>query len=86
MAQSAHQLETSIETLRDDATKRASLVSLLALSDSDVSDALETLAHVLIPILHVLQGTPVRAIVVTAVVSPVYPKTLKPPASSLQKD
>ncbi|KAK5100919.1 hypothetical protein LTR24_000767 [Lithohypha guttulata] len=67
MSQSAHQLETSIKTLQNDATKRASLETSSSPSDSDVENALDTLASVLIPILHILQGTPVRAIVVTVV-------------------
>ena len=75
MSQSAHQLETSIKTLQNDATKRAGLEISSSPSDSDVEDALDRLASVLIPVLHILQGTPVRAIVVTVVVSPAHPGT-----------
>lgn len=58
MSASAHTLETSIDNLNADSSQY-----------QDIESSLETLADKLIPVLQFLEGTPVRAIIVAAVVS-----------------
>lgn len=60
MSASAHVLEDSIATLQADPSTDL---------EADVENNLILLANKLVPILHFLEGTPIRAIIVAAVVS-----------------
>lgn len=69
MSASAQTLETSIDKLNTDTSTLSTLNASSSETDADVESAIATLASGLIPVLHFLEGTPVRAIIVAAVVS-----------------
>jgi hypothetical protein len=71
MASAAQSIETSLKNLSN-ITEVHSLEKDLSgfdVSDSDVLTFLDTLDTLLTPLLHLLEGTPTRAIILTVVVS-----------------
>ena len=72
MASAAHSIETSLENLSNitEVHNFEADLSGFDLSDSDVLGFLDTLDALLTPLLHLLEGTPTRAIILTVVVSP----------------
>lgn len=75
MADSAHTMEDIINTLLDPSQRQqiedemGSAFTDLDISDDDVAEAAEVLHSTLVPVLHVLEGTPVRAILISIAVS-----------------
>ena len=73
MASSAHNVERSLDNLNNPTDLQNIVTTLdsttLDLSTEDVQKSLQVLDSILTPILHFLEGTPVRAILLTAVVS-----------------
>lgn len=68
LGETAQAVENGIQSLQDDPSLRASIVETLDISDSTAKSALDTLSTVLDPILHVLEETPWRAVIIAAVV------------------
>jgi len=68
MATTAHNIEKSLNELNTTSSRQA-IEDTLGISDTGVEDSLDVLDSLLKPILHFLEGTPTRAIILTAVVS-----------------
>lgn len=69
MASSAKSIQHSIENLINIATQRLHLESELHMdNDADVRGSLKTLDKILLPVLHVLEEVPTRAIIVSVAV------------------
>jgi hypothetical protein len=70
MSTAAHHIELSIESLNNSSDRQEIENTLnLNITDSEVQGYLSTLDTLLNPILHIMEGAPVRAIILSAVVS-----------------
>ena len=71
MSSSAHNIETSLDNLNETQTRQTIEAALTDFdtTDDEVIDFLGTLDSALSPLLHLLEETPTRAIILTAVVS-----------------
>ena len=72
MSSAAHNIETSLLSLINNSTKLATIEADLHMSAEeaqDVQNSLKIVNDALKPILQIFEGTPIRAIILTAVVS-----------------